>query len=53
MYYSGRVKHLIENKLLQTTSIRLFILDEADKLLEESFQTQIKYEWIQIVLFGW
>ena len=39
---SGRIKHLIESKLLQTTSIRLFILDEADKLLDESFEAQVK-----------
>ncbi|CAB3996574.1 probable ATP-dependent RNA helicase DDX20 [Paramuricea clavata] len=44
----GRVKHLIESKLLQTTSIRLFILDEADKLLDENFQEQIN--WIYSTL---
>ena len=42
IYFTGRIKHLIESKLLQTTSIRLFILDEADKLLDENFQEQIK-----------
>lgn len=40
--FPGRVKQLIENDMLKTESIRLFILDEADKLLEESFQEQIK-----------
>ncbi|XP_028398283.1 probable ATP-dependent RNA helicase DDX20 isoform X2 [Dendronephthya gigantea] len=44
----GRIKHLIESKLLQTTCIRLFILDEADKLLDESFQKQIN--WIYSTL---
>ncbi|KAI4897666.1 hypothetical protein NFI96_027620, partial [Prochilodus magdalenae] len=40
----GRVKQLIEIGLLQTASIRLFVLDEADKLLEEgSFQEQINW----------
>lgn len=30
--------------MLSTASVRLFVLDEADKLLEEgSFQEQIKY----------
>uniref|UniRef100_A0AAR2LK60 RNA helicase n=1 Tax=Pygocentrus nattereri TaxID=42514 RepID=A0AAR2LK60_PYGNA len=40
----GRIKQLIEMGLLLTTSIRLFVLDEADKLLEEgSFQDQINW----------
>lgn len=39
----GRIKQLIELDYLNTSSIRLFILDEADKLLEEgSFQEQVK-----------
>ena len=41
--WPGRIKQLIELGLLVTASIRLFVLDEADKLLEEgSFQDQIK-----------
>ena len=40
---SGRIKFLIENHFLRTESVRLFILDEADKLLEDNFQEQIKY----------
>ncbi|XP_053313556.1 probable ATP-dependent RNA helicase DDX20 [Spea bombifrons] len=40
----GRIKQLIEIGFLNTASIRLFILDEADKLLEEgSFQEQINW----------
>lgn len=40
---AGRIKQLIELGMLSTASIRLFVLDEADKLLEEgSFQEQIK-----------
>ncbi|XP_048409378.1 probable ATP-dependent RNA helicase DDX20 [Stegostoma tigrinum] len=40
----GRIKQLIEIGFLPTASIRLFILDEADKLLEEgSFQEQINW----------
>lgn len=43
--YAGRIKQLIELGMLSTASIRLFVLDEADKLLEEgSFQEQIKYD---------
>ena len=37
------MKQLIESGVMKTESIRLFVLDEADKLLEESFQDQIKY----------
>ncbi|KAM8862274.1 putative ATP-dependent RNA helicase DDX20 [Spinachia spinachia] len=40
----GRIKQLIELGMLSTSSIRLFVLDEADKLLEEgSFQEQINW----------
>ncbi|KFR13969.1 putative ATP-dependent RNA helicase DDX20, partial [Opisthocomus hoazin] len=40
----GRIKQLIELDYLNTASILLFILDEADKLLEEgSFQEQINW----------
>ncbi|XP_015188423.1 PREDICTED: probable ATP-dependent RNA helicase ddx20 [Polistes dominula] len=39
----GRVKHLIEKGLLKTDYVRLFVLDEADKLMENSFQRDINY----------
>ncbi|XP_061526133.1 probable ATP-dependent RNA helicase DDX20 [Phycodurus eques] len=40
----GRIKQLIDLGMLSTASIRLFVLDEADKLLEEgSFQEQINW----------
>ncbi|XP_015246186.1 PREDICTED: probable ATP-dependent RNA helicase DDX20 [Cyprinodon variegatus] len=40
----GRIKQLIELGMLSTASVRLFVLDEADKLLEEgSFQDQINW----------
>ncbi|TKS77687.1 putative ATP-dependent RNA helicase DDX20 [Collichthys lucidus] len=40
----GRIKQLIELGMLSTASIRLFVMDEADKLLEEgSFQEQINW----------
>ncbi|XP_030640746.1 putative ATP-dependent RNA helicase DDX20 [Chanos chanos] len=40
----GRIKQLIEMGLLVTSSIRLFVLDEADKLLEQgSYQDQVNW----------
>ncbi|KDR23297.1 putative ATP-dependent RNA helicase DDX20 [Zootermopsis nevadensis] len=39
----GRVKHLIEKGCLKTDNIRLFVLDEADKLMEPSFLKDINY----------
>ncbi|XP_018366318.1 PREDICTED: uncharacterized protein LOC108763309 [Trachymyrmex cornetzi] len=39
----GRVKHLIEKGFLQASKIRLFVLDEADKLMEINFQKDINY----------
>ncbi|KAK3103570.1 hypothetical protein FSP39_020216 [Pinctada imbricata] len=39
----GRIKQMIESNIMKTESIRMFILDEADKLLEESFQEQINW----------
>ncbi|KAL6449043.1 hypothetical protein ACFW04_000629 [Cataglyphis niger] len=39
----GRVKHLIEMGLLIVSKIRLFVLDEADKLMEINFQTDVNY----------
>uniref|UniRef100_A0A3B3Q954 DEAD (Asp-Glu-Ala-Asp) box polypeptide 20 n=1 Tax=Paramormyrops kingsleyae TaxID=1676925 RepID=A0A3B3Q954_9TELE len=45
----GRVKQLIDLGFLSTSAVRLFVLDEADKLLEEgSFQDQIN--WIYSTL---
>lgn len=37
----GRIKHLIEKGFLNVSKVRLFVLDEADKLME-SFQKDIK-----------
>ncbi|XP_066251330.1 probable ATP-dependent RNA helicase DDX20 [Euwallacea similis] len=37
----GRVRQLIEQGSLKVDSIKLFVLDEADKLIEESFQNDI------------
>jgi len=38
----GRILHLINENLMSTVNIRLFILDEADKLLAPEFQDNIK-----------
>ncbi|XP_071628546.1 uncharacterized protein [Temnothorax longispinosus] len=39
----GRIKHLIEKGFLHVSKVRLFVLDEADKLMEISFQKDINY----------
>ncbi|KAF3426970.1 hypothetical protein E2986_04234 [Frieseomelitta varia] len=39
----GRVRHLIDKGFLKVENVRLFILDEADKLMETSFQKDINY----------
>ncbi|GFS11000.1 eukaryotic initiation factor 4A [Elysia marginata] len=39
----GRVKQLLEIGALKAASIRLFVLDEADKLLQDSFQESINW----------
>ncbi|BFZ08369.1 hypothetical protein BsWGS_11408 [Bradybaena similaris] len=44
----GRVKQLIEIGAMKTNSVRMFIMDEADKLLEEGFQETIN--WIYATL---
>ncbi|CAG2195176.1 DDX20 [Mytilus edulis] len=44
----GRMKQLIEQGVMNIENIRMFILDEADKLLEDSFQEQIN--WIYSTL---
>lgn len=38
----GRIKHLIDKGFLKVENVRLFVLDEADKLMETSFQKDIK-----------
>eukprot|EP00057_Strongylocentrotus_purpuratus_P033997 XP_793570.2 PREDICTED: uncharacterized protein LOC588813 [Strongylocentrotus purpuratus] len=39
----GRIKQLIEYEVLKTGTIRLFVLDEADKLLDDTFQEQVNW----------
>lgn len=46
----GRVKHLIDKGYLKMDHVRLFVLDEADKLMEESFQKDIKYVLCKICM---
>jgi superfamily II DNA/RNA helicase len=36
------MKQLIENNAFNPESVRLFVLDEADKLMEQDFQENIK-----------
>lgn len=46
---TGRLCHLVRINVLRLSYIRLFILDEADKLMEDNFQKEIKlvcwYYW--------
>nr|XP_012137832.1 PREDICTED: probable ATP-dependent RNA helicase ddx10 isoform X1 [Megachile rotundata] len=39
----GRIRHLIDKGILNVENIRLFVLDEADKLMETSFQKDINF----------
>ncbi|KAM3966343.1 LOW QUALITY PROTEIN: putative ATP-dependent RNA helicase DDX20 [Aphomia sociella] len=39
----GRFRHLIQDKHIDVSSVRILVLDEADKLMEKSFQPDIKY----------
>lgn len=39
---AGRLCHLVRINALRLTYVRLFVLDEADKLMEDSFQKEIK-----------
>jgi len=44
----GRLRQLVELGALKTSGIRTLVLDEADKLMEDGFQTQIN--WLYSVL---
>ncbi|CAH1638656.1 unnamed protein product [Spodoptera littoralis] len=39
----GRLRHLVQAKIIDVTTVRLLVLDEADKLMEKSFQADINY----------
>lgn len=49
----GRIKHLIDKKLLKVSTVRLFVLDEADKLMETNFQKDIKSVWSLSIIKFW
>jgi len=38
----GRLKHLIDDQLLDMSHVKLIVIDEADKLLEPSFEPDIR-----------
>ncbi|VIO87245.1 Uncharacterized protein BM_BM5608 [Brugia malayi] len=40
---TGRLCHLVRINALRLSHVRLFVLDEADKLMEDSFQKEINY----------
>ncbi|XP_031846731.1 uncharacterized protein LOC116433117 [Nomia melanderi] len=46
----GRIRHLIDKGLLTVENVRLFILDEADKLMESSFQKDINFIFSKLPL---
>lgn len=46
----GRIRHLIDKEFLKVENVRLFILDEADKLMETSFQKDINYIFSKLPL---
>lgn len=39
----GRLRHLVHDKHIDISSVRLLVFDEADKLMEKSFQADINY----------
>lgn len=39
----GRLRHLIQANHIDVTAVRLLVLDEADKLMDKSFQADINY----------
>ncbi|MFH4981284.1 hypothetical protein AB6A40_007993 [Gnathostoma spinigerum] len=39
---TGRLCHLLDKHILRPDNIRLFVLDEADKLMDETFHKDIK-----------
>lgn len=42
---SGRLAHLVKCRFLNPNKISLFVLDEADKLMEDSFKNEIKLDF--------
>lgn len=46
----GRLCHLVRINALRLSYVRLFVLDEADKLMENDFQKEIKLVCYQLKL---
>ncbi|XP_026666874.1 uncharacterized protein LOC108633152 [Ceratina calcarata] len=46
----GRIRHLVEKGFLKVDNVRLFVFDEADKLMEVSFQKDINYIFSKLPL---
>ncbi|XP_017754995.1 PREDICTED: uncharacterized protein LOC108547119 [Eufriesea mexicana] len=46
----GRIRHLIDEGFLNVENVRLFVLDEADKLMQTSFQKDINYIFSKLPL---
>ncbi|KAL0270985.1 UNVERIFIED_CONTAM: hypothetical protein PYX00_008237 [Menopon gallinae] len=44
----GRMKHLISSGLMDLSAVRLFVLDEADRLMEETFKNDISYIYTKL-----
>ncbi|CAH0761232.1 unnamed protein product [Diatraea saccharalis] len=39
----GRFRHLVQDKHIDVSSVRLLVLDEGDKLLDKSFQADVNF----------
>ncbi|CAK9833346.1 Probable ATP-dependent RNA helicase DDX20 [Anthophora retusa] len=46
----GRIRHLIDKGFLKVENVRLVVFDEADKLMETSFQKDINYIFSKLPL---
>ncbi|XP_014203992.1 probable ATP-dependent RNA helicase DDX20 [Copidosoma floridanum] len=44
----GRIRHLIDKGYLNVEHVCLYVLDEADKLMEDSFQADINYVYSKL-----
>lgn len=40
----GRVKALIEQRILQCHALRLLVFDEVDKLMQSDFEREVTYK---------
>lgn len=44
----GRIFHMMQAGMLKTSSLRVFILDEADEMLKEGFEEQVRKIYLDI-----